>query len=684
MLSKSFSLALCAVAVQTIVWADDSEQKLIIKGKTNRDDELILERPINLTEPDVAQAISTLPGANFNQNGMISVIPQYRGHIGFRTTTSIDGSPVVSAGPNLMDPPLSYANTNWISEIILYRGITPVSVATESIGSHVAANYTKPDFTSGDAVVTGHLHAGASSAASVSDTALTLAYADDTQRLQILASDQAGDDFETPIGTFNGTEFDKQAQQLDYGVLLGNHQFDVSFAKQDVDESGTPALPMDIIYFDGERTTAAYQYQGSAFNVSTKIFDMDVEHVMNNVALRTVPLNRQRETFAVTSGGGARIDVDWDIADWSMKAGVEQTDETHTVIIGNPNNSNFRVVNFNDAERDNFSSYIETTKTYSGGESLQFGVRHKSTDVNTGDVSHHMSMMNPNIAGLVNSFNSSDRSLSYSELDWMMSYTVPQTEQIEWYFGVGEKNRMPMYQELYLWLPMQATGGLADGNVYVGDVNLRPETALQFEVGLTFKNDVIRFTPQVYYHDLTDYIQGVVDNRPAVNMAATMMGQDRVLRFANVDGSIVGFDAELVWSIDDNWRLRSVMSMVRGERSDIDDPLYRIMPDNIQSQLTYTSESWQVSLELELYDDQSRVSEQLRELATAGYGLVNVFGDYQLSEDITLTFGINNLLDKTYFGHLVGVNRTANNIVLPGERVPGIGRDFYFSLDYRF
>ena len=46
------------------------------------------------------------------------------------------------------------------------------------------------------------------------------------------------------------------------------------------------------------------------------------------------------------------------------------------------------------------------------------------------------------------------------------------TERLTWYGGVSRKSRSPAYQERYLWLPLQATAGLADGRTYTGNLDL--------------------------------------------------------------------------------------------------------------------------------------------------------------------------------------------------------------------
>ena len=99
--------------------------------------------------PDVAQLLKRAPGANVNSNGPLTGIPQYRGMYGPRIATSLDGNQLAPAGPNWMDPPISYAVGGQLESLEVYRGIAPVSVAQESIGGAIDARTRHGEFTDG-------------------------------------------------------------------------------------------------------------------------------------------------------------------------------------------------------------------------------------------------------------------------------------------------------------------------------------------------------------------------------------------------------------------------------------------------------------------------------------------------------------------------------------------------------
>ena len=49
---------------------------------------------------------------------------------------------------------------------------------------------------------------------------------------------------------------------------------------------------------------------------------------------------------------------------------------------------------------------------------------------------------------------------------------------------------------------MESTGGLADGNTYIGDINLKSETAYQADLGLTYQSSEFMIAPHVFYQNI--------------------------------------------------------------------------------------------------------------------------------------------------------------------------------------
>ena len=167
-------------------------------------------------------------------------------------------------------------------------------------------------------------------------------------------------------------------------------------------------------------------------------------------------------------------------------------------------------------------------------------------------------------------------------------------------------------------------------------------------------------------------------------MANMGMGRPDPLMFDNVDANFYGFDMEAQYTLSSSMTLRAVASMVRGERDDINDDLYRIAPDNMVVGLDYRNSNWMTSFEMVAYADQDRVSATNLEQKTDGYTIFNLTGRVNVSADVDVSLGIENLFDEEYEDHLAAYNRAFNPDIAMRGRMPGLGRNVYARLMWNF
>src|SRR5690606_15772962 len=200
------------------------------------------------------------------------------------------------------------------------------------------------------------------------------------------------------------------------------------------------------------------------------------------------------------------------------------------------------------------------------------------------------------------------------------------------------------------------------------------EVSREINVGLNWRFGNAWLAPQMFYKDISGYIQGVPSQNATANAVAMMMGGAPALEFANTDAKLHGIDLAWGYYVTEALVLDGVVTHVRGKRSDVADDLYRIAPLNGRITLTYEADRWSASVESVLYARQRDVSAYNGERPTAGYGLLNARGEWQLPSGLTLRAGIANILDKRYQDHLDGINRVAGVNVPVGVRLFGVGR----------
>lgn len=688
---RVLSLAVFAALLPQLAQANSLEELVVSARHDTRSIDVSEERVIS---PDVAQLIKRAPGANVNSNGPLTGIPQYRGMFGPRIATSLDGTQLAPSGPNWMDPPLSYARSGQLASLEVYRGIAPVSVAQESIGGAVDARTDRGSFTTGgDVQVHGRVAGSLQSANEGAHAEGALHAANNRHKLRLAAVAETGDDARFPGGRIRPSEYQRQRYDVGYGLKLGEHSLQFDYGYNDTGESGTAALPMDIDYFEGDLYSLGYRFElPGALQISASVFGSQLDHGMTNYRLREAPADKAhwRRNIADSDNLGFRLHSTQydDRGHWNF--GLDGFSASHNSDIDNPNSTSFFVVNFHDAQRQVLGVFLERNHQFATSWSGEFGLRYNRVEMDADEVDGTPAMIMPPAAALRDAFNAADREQTDYNADLVARLWYQATPATRWYAGYARKHRSPSYQERYLWLPLEATAGLADGNTYTGNIDLEPEVANQFEGGFDYTAGSLSLSPRLFYNRVHNYIQGTPSElAPAVmmvRMSNRMNGTNNPdpLQFNNVEAVLYGFDMDWRWQLADRWSLSGVVNYVRGKRDDINDDLYRIAPPNTSLRLDYARANWSVGVEGVFYSAQDQVSATNREQETSGYGLLNLVANWEPSKHLLLSAGVDNLLDKAYQDHLAGYNRARNPDIPMLERLYGTGANVYARATYRF
>jgi iron complex outermembrane receptor protein len=287
-----------------------------------------------------------------------------------------------------------------------------------------------------------------------------------------------------------------------------------------------------------------------------------------------------------------------------------------------------------------------------------------------------MGMMKPLVDELAATFNSAERSQEFNNTDIVLKYWRTMPGEMRLHVDLASKSRAPSYQELYLWLPLQATGGLADGRSYIGNLGLNAERSTEISIGIDWSGERLEISPQAYFKDVSDYIQGVASTNTTANMLAMMMTGSGALEFANVDAEIYGVDVDWRYSLTDELSLDGTASYTRGRRTDAPDNLYRLPPLNATFAVNLDRGAWGFRGELVAFAGQDKVSVYNDEEQSAGYGVLNGMVTWNGSERLRVELHASNLLNRAYQAHLAGVNRAGGMDIAVGERIYGTGRTF--------
>ena len=618
---------------------------------------------------DTAEALKSIPGAAVNRNGGITGIAQYRGFYGDRVAVAIDSAELVTGGPNAMDAPLSYIPATLLKELRIERGVSSVSKAQESLGGLIEARSEQGEFTSSSEWQwSNRVHSNYSSHNEGLNTSLLSVIANDSHRLGLSTSFDTANDGEFDGGDLNNTDYERRRHDINYGYSNGDTEISIKLSKNNTGDAGTAALPMDITAIDSDL---------AGFSASTKVGDIGLSwssdyshvfHAMDNFRQRPVPGMGKRETLASGQKVSHKLMATVPLDGGEVRVGGDYSESRHDADVYNPDMPMFLVENFNRATRDITGVFAEWQQQ-SGSWFWELGLRANQVKMDSDEVSSTMMGM------MAAAFNNEDLSKTYNNRDLVLKSAYRINDQITLNAHIASKQRAPSYQERYLWMPMQSTGGLADGRTYIGNRDLDSETANEINLGFDYQNGDMYLNLHSFYRKVKDYIQGTPDGAGMAN-----------LKFNNIDAKLYGGELGYGMALNDNISINGHLSYVRGERDDGEsDNLYRIAPMNNTLALNYREADWQLSLVNQIFDKQDKVSEYNGEEETSGYSLWHIKASYNVNDQLQLRAAVDNLTDKRYQDHLAGYNRAMGNAdIAVGERLYGTGRSLNLGATYHF
>ena len=366
-------------------------------------------------------------------------------------------------------------------------------------------------------------------------------------------------------------------------------------------------------------------------------------------------------------------------------------------------------ININDGQRQRVTAFAEIVQDLNPAWWWSLGIRVEHVRTNAGEVQAYrddstggmgmsmnqaMDMRNTSNFIAAQQFNSMDRARSDSliDLSLLLRHQLNANQKIE--FGLARKNRAPNLYERYSWgVSTMATtmiGWFGDGNGYVGDADLKPETAhtLSATYSQNAVNKTWQFSANLWYSMVNDYIDAEVI--APFNRTTIDAGKRNILQFTNMDASLYGAKLSATVQLSDSrefglWQLNARLTSTRGKRDDNDESLYQIIPLQTEFNLSQQIGDWQNTLSWQWLASKNDVDNRRLENRTDSYHLINFESQLSL-QALTLTFNLENIFDSYYELPLGGVS-IAEYKMDPSQgfrQLAGAGRSVNLGLSYSF
>lgn len=669
---------------------------------------------IGLKNPsDTASILTDRAGVALNTGGGISSLPSIHGMADDRINTTVDGMQITSACPNHMNPAMSYIDSSKVKSVSMIAGIAPVSEGGDSIAGSVAVKSKDPLFSKNGELAheiaistfyrSNNHNQGVSTNLSAANDKLSFGYSGFAEKAE---------NYSAADGTLVADSLYKQQNQsayIAYKSDLGIAKFTIG--NQMIPYQGFPNQYMDM---NGNKSTfgnISFEGKIGETTVEANVFKRDTEHYMNKILSERTG-NMPMYTEADEVGYNIKLSIPFSkehivkIGSDMDKFKLDDWWPAATTTYGGMGPNTFW--NINNGHRDRLGLFAESNYKWSDKLESNIGIRTDIVSMNTDNVVGYNN--NTGAAAMFNdkidadAFNAKDRKKTDNNYDITASLLYEHSKTSTFEFGYARKTRSPNLYERYSWaggyqssaavtasgpiaMDMAMVNWVGDGNGYVGNIDLKPETANTFSASATFGNGKsngweVKITP--YYSFVQNYIDA---DLIGVAKAGGYTGIS-LLRFANHDAVFFGTDITadmriLSDSSYGNVDAKLISTYTRGYRTDGSGSLYHIMPLNAKLILSHSKGDFKNSLSIQAVASKEQVNGLRNEPTTPGYALVDAKTNYKLTKNIDFDFSITNLFDKNYSLPLGGVNTIGtaktSKISLLGE-----GRSFNTAINIKF
>jgi iron complex outermembrane receptor protein len=656
-------------------------------------DKVVVEEAINtqivkdvsgkeIKSADLADALQkNIPSINLIRRSGIANDIILRGQKRDNINVIIDGTKVCGACVNRMDPPTSHVLTNNIDTVEVTEG--PFDVENFGTLSGLVNIKTKKPTKKFSGDITAN-------AGSFGYQKLAGSASGGTDRVKLLISastekgeqyeDGNGDDFVGQIAKniANGTvpktaQYQDRYKNLDafekstfmgklFVDVTDNQELRLSYTANRSDDILYPSSKMDALYDDSDIYNLEYDINNlgrysKALNFQA--YQSEVDHPMST-KYRIMGAKKYKTHALTTKMQGVKLKNSFDAKGITYTVGVDSSKRNwdgHFEVNDKPvlmKNGKLSK-SLDDVDTTNQAIFLKTKHHYDITD-FEFGLRYDDTTVE--------------------SASSKEPDNDYSSLSANFFATISTTDTMTYFLGAGKSSRVPDPRELYL---------IMMGNHY-GTPNLEQTNNYEVDIGFEKIFGDFSLKTKAYYSMLKDYI--AYNSSSKTTKADGTKGPYHT--FENVDATIYGVELSGNYLASDSIYLNYGLSYKKGEK---DTPLtgqngtdladMRPLKANIA--LNYDNDAIaNVKLEFIGADKWSDIDYENGEQKLAGYGVVNLKLSHEFNHGITLTAGVDNLLDKSY-----AITNTYKDLVLltaGGDTMllNEPGQYFYINGSYKF
>ncbi|KVS15999.1 TonB-dependent copper receptor [Burkholderia multivorans] len=593
-----------------------------------------------LPASDGADYLKTIPGFTSIRSGGTNGDPVLRGMFGSRLNVLANGMPTLGACPNRMDAPTSYIAPESYDKVTVVKGPQTVLYGPGASAGTVLFERTTPRFERPGMRFDGSV-VGGSFGRNDQNVDVTAGTPDFYGR--VIANHAHAQDYRDGNGRTVPSQWDKWNADAALGWTPDAHTRVELTAGTGDGYARYAGRGMDGAHFRRDTFGLSFdkRHLGDVLDrIEARFYYNEADHVMDNYTLRqpdpasSMPMRMASEVRRRTVG--ARAAATWRFGDaFKLVTGIDaQSNRLDSrAAMGRQNYGDqpwdAQATMWNAGAFGELTWYAAETARVIGGARVDYASARDKRATTGGMMT---SRPNPTFDDdrarvLPSGFVRYERDLA----------SLPVT----WYAGIGHAERYPDYWELF-----SAKRGPA------GSVNafsaVQPEKTTQLDIGAQYKSDRLDAWVSAYAGYVQDFI--------LFDYASGTMGP--TTRASNVNAQIMGGEAGVGWRPIAPLRIETSVAYAWGRNATSGDPLPQMPPLEARVGLEYTRGAWSAGGLWRVVAPQHRYALNEGNVVgkdfgpSAGFGVLSLHAQYNVSKTVQISVGVDNLLNKAYAEHL--------------------------------
>ncbi|MEW5837698.1 MAG: TonB-dependent copper receptor [Pseudomonadota bacterium] len=680
---SALAVAMFGVGFQAL-YADELEpiqvQDGVLISSPNVD--VVLPNEQNSRIPmDAAEALLEVPGVSASRMSQHGLDLSIRGQSATQLNVLLDGGYVHGGCPNRMDPPTSFAFLPSYDRVVVLKGVQSVIYGLGGSGGTVLFERDTASKAAKEGIQ-GSAGLSASSNGAGGTGYVDGLFSNGSAYLRAYGAYQDVDSYEDG----DGRTVPSATQKTSGGAALGYRLDENAGVELDVDlvraqDTLYAGADMDAPYDDMNSYRLKVWDQkidGIVTAVKFEAWRSEVDHLMDNYSLRTPPANKTMYRAAPSNSDtqGLRLVLtSKPVSALKLDYGMDYQDVQRKAWINNPVSATPNAVLgwlWPETEFSSIGGFIQGEYNLSAIQRLKAGLR----------VDGVSSSVNGNLAGSISTSpmvpaairNAAKSDQDDTALGGLLRYEQDIDKNLTVFAGISRSVRQPDATERYVL--KAAPTGIA----WIGNPSLDSEVHHQLDLGLSGKADgnKLLWDAVLYYDDVSDYIlrdtnRGAIADLPA---GATI--------YRNVDATLWGAELSAQWMFVEGWQTYGSLAYVNAENDTDGRNIAQIPPLNGRVGIDYLNEVWGAGGRVRFAATQNDIDtlSGLDTIETPGYGVVDIYGSYNVAKNTVLKAGVDNLFDQLYAEH---VNRAyAGLFGNPLDRIYEPGISFWARIDTTF